>query len=484
MEEEDVVRMRLRPEFKERVTEQYAELYRTLRNLANKEQADVKLVALPEALKIRVISKGPPFTYFVLKPLQKFLHRIMRRQRMFALIGEEVSPEFLDKLLMGHPGLFHSLDYSSATDFLNPELSNVTVDEICSEIEAPDDIRLLFRKALTGHKVEGVPQLWGQLMGSVVSFIILCIVNAAAIRKSFEIMSGKECSLESIPACVNGDDGVVRAPAEFLPIWKDVASLCGLEPSVGKVYTHGTYLNINSTSFILRGDHLVHVPYVNMGLVKGMTRSGGVSKNVEDISDSTGRISSLGTRHHQLIESCPEKLQLAVHRLFIREHFELLSSLRLPWYVPEELGGVGLKSFREWTFSSQNVEDAHWHYVETESGARYGPSDQDLDCMEILRRRLIKSISTRRLPNSQPLQVRSAWYNRKGFTIPRAKHGQSMIDLQVSDNDIGFMDVASYYLAPSLITDVLDSRPLESLRRNERAWASLSRVTSQGYSLE
>jgi hypothetical protein len=484
MEEEDVVRVRLRPEFKEQVTEKYAELYRAVRRLANEEKANVKLVALPEALKIRVISKGPPFTYFVLKPLQKFLHRIMRNQRMFALIGSgDVTAEFLDEVFKGHDGLYHSLDYSSATDFLNPFLSNETAREICSEIGAPDDIRDLFLSALTGHLVEGLPQVWGQLMGSVISFIVLCIVNAAAIRKSYELLTKSESSLGGIPACVNGDDGAVKAPAEFLPIWKDVASLCGLEPSVGKVYTHESYLNINSTSFLEKEGRLTHVPYVNMGLVMGMTRSGGESHSTEDISDSVDRFGSLGARHHKLVESCPASLRLKAHELFIRKHWTLLKSVRLPWYVSESLGGVGLKPFREWQFKSDDVDDVSWHYYETDKGVRYGPSDQDQDCIEILNRGHFRSVSVRRLPTPQPIQVRNVWYTRKGFKIPRAKYGQPIVDLQISDSDIGFMDVATYYIAPSLVTQELSSRSRELLRANERAWAYLSKVTSQGFSL-
>jgi len=482
MEEEDVVQKTISQEFRKTVHDRYVALYETVRQRASVEVADVKLVALPEALKIRVISKGPALTYFTLKPVQKFLHRIMRKQRMFALIGETVSAKFLEQVLLPFTGQFHSLDYSSATDFLNPYLSEVAVDAICRVVDAPEDIRLLFKKALTGHTVEGDPQVWGQLMGSVVSFIILCLVNAAVIRKSLEFLHGQVLSLNEIPAVVNGDDGAVRAPAGFLPIWKDVASLCGLEPSVGKVYSHDTYLNINSTSFTLKGDHLVLVPYVNLGLIMGMTRSGGVNKGVEKVADEVDpRLGSIGARHHQLMESCPEDLRLSVHKLFVREHFELLKSVRLPWFVPEELGGVGLMPFKVWTFGD-NVEDASWSYLEVD-GVRYGPSDQDCDIMEILRSRTFRSVSTRKLPTAQPIQVRSVWYSRKGFDVPRTREGDS-VDLQISDSDIGFLDVSAYYLSPSLVATQLVSKSHEILRANERAWSYLSQKTSSGYSLD
>jgi hypothetical protein len=467
-EEEGIERLRLTKAFRLKVQSVYSDLYRNVRAHASEEVANVKLVALPEALKIRVISKGPAYTYFTLKPVQKFLHRIMRKQRMFALIGETVSAEFLDKVLLGHQGQFHSLDYSSATDFLNPRLSEVCVEEICNVVGIPDDIRRMFRKALTGHLVEGEPQVWGQLMGSVVSFIVLCLVNAAVIRKSYEFLTGREASLDSIPAVVNGDDGAVRAPSSFLPLWKDVASLCGLEPSVGKVYSHDTYLNINSTSFTLVKDHLTLVPYVNLGLVEGMTRSGGVDRSTNSVYNDE-RFGSLGSRHHALMESCPPSLRLEVHKMFVRKQYNLLSSVRIPWFVPEELGGIGLRPFKVWNFG-ENVEDASWSYLEDDS-VRYGPSDLDQDCMLALESKEFRSISCRRLPNSQPIQVRAVWSSRLGRPIR---------DCEMSESDIGFLDVASYYLAPSLVSEQLATNFNVVLRRNERAWDCLTRRVLRG----
>jgi len=474
MEEEDVVRSGISKVFRDRVKAIYTETYEAARRLAESEVADVKLVALPESLKIRVISKGPPFTYFVLKPVQKFLHTIMRKHRMFQLVGETVTAELLSEVLGSSQGILHSLDYSSATDFLNPFMSEVAVREICASVGMPADIEVLFLKALTGHTVEGEPQVWGQLMGSIVSFIILCIVNAAVIRYCLELSEGRQYSLDECPALVNGDDGAVRSHPEFIQVWKDLAALCGLEPSQGKVYSHPTYLNINSTSFVLRGSSFVHVPYVNMGLVMGMTRSGlGSSKQgVADLFDERGM--SLGARHHQLMESCPVELRLEVHRSFVRHNWKVLSSVRLPWFVPESCGGVGLRPFKVWSFGV-NVEDAEWSYLERD-GVRYGPSDQDSEIMKLLLNRKKSPVAVRRLSPSQPIQSRAVWYTRKGFHVPFGV-GIDSVDHQMSDSDIGFLDTAVYFLMPSLVKTAVAASSLEQLRSNERAWALLTKLT-------
>jgi len=477
MEEEDVVRTRLSPVFKERVKALYTETYEAARQLAKDEGADVKLVALPESLKIRVISKGPPLTYFVLKPVQKFLHRIMRKHPMFKLIGETVSEKLLNDCFASLPGYFHSLDYSSATDFLNPWISEQAVEEICASVGMPDDLRILFLRALTGHTVEGERQVWGQLMGSIVSFIILCLVNAAVIQFSLEIVEKREIPLDKCPALVNGDDGAVRSVMEFLPVWKDVASLCGLEPSQGKVYTSDHYLNINSTSFQLVDGLLRHVPYVNMGLLAGMKRAGAGKVGKGELFDSAEfQFSSLGARHHQLLESCPPALQKAVHRSFIHHHWSTLSTIGLPWFVPESCGGVGLKPFRVWNLA-EDIDEVSWSYYEDPvTGARWGPSDMDSDGVSLLRSRDRQVIPVRRIDPSQPVQVRNIWYRRCGFRIPSGPTVN--FDHQMSDEDIGFLDVSCYYLLPSLVAVASESTALVVLKANERAWGRLRKILS------
>lgn len=476
IEEEDVLRSQVSQVFKDRVRLLYTGTYETARRMAMDEVADVKLVALPESLKIRVISKGPPLTYFVLKPVQKFLHRILRQHPVFRLIGETVTPKLLNERFRGVSGLFHSLDYSSATDFLNPYLSGVAVDEICASVEMPDDLSHLFRKALTGHLVEGVPQVWGQLMGSIVSFPILCLVNAAVVRFAMEISEERVIPLADCTALVNGDDGAVRSGPEFLPVWKDVASLCGLEPSQGKVYSSPSYLNINSTSFVLKGDSLVHIPYVNMGLLKGMKRAGVQRQGLSDLFDTPEyQFASLGAKHHQLMESCPPRLRLAVHKAFVHENFSVLKSTGLPWFVPEKCGGVGLKPFRVYHFGETgDVDDMTWSYLESESGVRYGPSDIDSDGVKLLESSMRQTIPVRRIDPAQPIQVRNIWYRRCGFRVPSGPFVDQ--DHEMSDEDIGFMDVATYYLLPSLVAKSVESNAGSILRANERAWARLTRV--------
>jgi len=462
MEDEGNVVYKLTDSWKESVTRLYSEVYEKARSCAMDEEADVRLVALAEALKVRVISKGPALTYFVLKPVQKFLHRILRRKRVFALIGETVTPAFLSQVLTPRPrpeaegdNLFHSLDYESATDLLDPEVSTVIVDEICDTVGLPPDIRILFHKSLTGHKVEGEQQVWGQLMGSITSFIVLCLANAAVCRKSYEISTSTQLPLNKVPLVVNGDDGLVFGPPSFTPIWKSIAASAGLKPSVGKVYTHPVYMNINSTSFEFDEGVIRHIPYVNMGLVNGLQRSGGQVSAVQEETDVDGYGLSMGARHQQLLDTCPEHLTERVHEAFMRRNMDVLKKVRVPWYAPESLGGVGLRPLTRFV-GADDIDDCKVVTV-------HGLKEDDARALKALESPFYTGVRPSKVPNSQPILCRSVWSSRVGLT--RRSH------MKLLPHTEGFLDVATFFLLPRL---VMLQKPVstERLRQNERAWTS------------
>jgi hypothetical protein len=462
--------------YRARVDSIYREVYEKARILAMEEKADVKLVALAEALKVRVISKGPPLTYFALKPLQKFLHRIMRKQQCFQLIGTPTSTHILNDVMARGSGQFHSLDYQSATDLLDPEISNFVVQEICKVCKVPDDLTILFRKALTGHTVEGEPQLWGQLMGSVVSFIILCLVNAAVIQASYRITTGIDRNINDLPIMVNGDDGLVRAPPQFAIIWRDIASSVGLIPSVGKVYSHDSYCNINSTSYLFKDNEFQLIRYVNMGLVTGQTRASVGDKssgqNMQSVVDDLDHL-TVGARHHSLLDSCPSRLVNKVHGMFLKYNFKMLSGLRLPWYIPEKLGGVGLRPIIDYDYHADvngdiDVDLVTKSYHVTASGHRCGPSKLDVMIALSLRDKVHKSFVVSKVPTQQPIQARQVWQTR----IPETRN-RSLVE--ISESDQSFMDLSTFYLTPSLVMVEMDpAKRLTVLRHNERAWHSLT----------
>jgi len=472
-EEEEFRALKLSDTWKAAFKGHYRDIYEHVRREGVEEDLNVELVALAEALKVRVISKGPAYTYFLLKPVQKFFSKLLGKFDMFRLTRETVSTAFLNKKFASGEGLFHSLDYKSATDLLNPLCSLAAVDALAKCTQMPEDIHLLMRAALVGHKIEGETQVWGQLMGSVVSFVILCIVNAAVIRFSYELETGKRCSLRDCPAVVNGDDGLVRSGKHFLSIWEDVASVAGLKPSVGKVYSHETYLNINSTSYTFRDGRFLLAPYVNLGLLYGMQRSGGErtarqSKHAAlEKPNFDPRALSLGARHRILLASCPERLIPSVHQAFLAINRDLLSLFQdLPWYIPEEFCGLGLEPVKTYRLTD-DVDTSSVTY-------KYGPSPRDVAVAEYISEHPESNFATR-MPTDAPIQIRKVWttlipFNpRPQFVRRDVKDFRTQL-FDMSEDDIGFLDVATYYIAPTLVKMQIKKDPFAVLHKNQQVW--------------
>jgi hypothetical protein len=465
--EEETIPLKLNPAWAASFKQYYAQLYEEVRRKALGQSFDVKLVALAEALKIRVISKGPPLKYFLLKPVQKFLSRLLGRFKCFRLTRETVTSDYLTEFFKNFEGEFSSLDYSSATDLLNPSCSEQAARSLCEALECPPDIEEAFISALTGHTIEGVRQRWGQLMGSIISFVILCVVNGSVIRFSYELTVGRRVSLKNLPATINGDDGLVRAPHEFIAIWKDVAAVAGLIPSIGKVYVHQTYANINSTSFEWTGSAFRKIHYVNMGLVVGYQRSSSTSSPGEAFDLIDERHASIGSRHRALIESCPFDRRIDVHRAFLKFNKDLLSHLTgIPWYVPEEYGGLGLHPIVDSSTLGGDVDDVVY---------LYGPTPWELEAVDWLSNHP-GSRMTRRLPTSAPIQVRNVWTSLLPFRNRQFNSRKSLSlpdKYDMTEQDIGLLDVSAYYVVPSLVARAVVRPGLPILRRNQRAWKRL-----------
>jgi len=472
----DNIAFKLSENYQDRVRYRYKTVYDSVRKAAAHEVTNVSLVSLAEPLKVRTISKGPPLKYFLLHPLQKLLHKSLRNSRQFALTGEPVSVEYLTGMFCGalaSGSKFISADYSAATDNLNPVLSMHCVRIISQWINLPPDLESYFEEALTGHFIEYEGygrrrQLWGQLMGSIVSFPILCIVNFAVCLISWRetVGFGKSFPMKSAPITINGDDALFPGNDDTYALWKSVALMAGLEPSVGKVYYSSNYLNINSTSYKVVNGILLHIPYVNMGLMMGIKRSG---KKVG--LDEAFSIDSIGAKCRDLINLSPWRLRFRVLRCFIRKNLKLLLSMHVPWFIPESLGGVGLPA----QYKTFCVDDP---VVINYEGVRFGPSRMDrIGARLLLNGMMGKSVQHISAP--QPVITRPLWLSR--VNLPKEKlhivgpvHG-FLKKCLTSFNDVaGFLDVAMFYLHPSEVLGESDvAQGMRALRSNERTWSCI-----------
>lgn len=340
-------------------------------------------VALAEALKTRVITKGPPYLQTFLKPLQRKMWKVLKDHPTFVLTGTPITEKIVHSAIganLGKDQSFLSVDYSDATNEIYSWCSEVCLMAVSASLDLlPDEIEA-FQAALTGHELElthepprdstgaaqechlgsskgtfnlgecthTAPQRRGQLMGSIVSFPILCLVNAAICRWALELSTGRRMRLTDCPLLINGDDAVMRMNSLGRTAWERIASFCGLNPSPGKVYFSDTFLNMNSTTFYyhregyygFRGDRggnriccYERAEDVNMGLLYGFVRSSAQTNSDEG--------SLVGARCRELVERSPGWMAEYLIGRYIHLHRKSLPD-GIPWFIPEQFGGIGL----------------------------------------------------------------------------------------------------------------------------------------------
>jgi len=395
--------LRITPASKTDFTRAFSQLYWRIMKAAQMELPVVIPLGLAEPLKVRVITKGPPLLYTALKPLQRFMHSVLRKHPCFKFIGEPVTSAKLWQRLgssLKDEEQFVSADYEDSTNTLKSWVSEVIADEICNQVGIQGLEKTLFIDSLIGHtflpppiaepKTESenkfnkmlahavanpqdrlpdeivdklIHQQHGQLMGSITSFPILCIANATICRWAMECAKGSIMKLNNMPLTINGDDAAFKTTESGYAYWQQIAEFSGMKESIGKTFVSRFFVNINSTNFIynrenarpvstrrmtynekgedveefiVRYNPFHPVQYINMGLLLGLKRSVGFDSRQET------PYGSLGSRYRALMEASPLKCKEMVSKKFFDHNRDLIDAARLPYKIPEWLGGLGL----------------------------------------------------------------------------------------------------------------------------------------------
>jgi len=466
------------------LTRRFAQFWWRLLGLATKEEPLVDPVALAEALKIRVITKGPPFRQTAMRAIWKTMHSRLRSHRVFQLIGKPVSRKVLHDTLgakLGPQQEFISGDYEAATDNLESWVSEAIAERIADRLKLGAPERRLLRESLTGHifSVNGTPTLQrrGQLMGSITSFPVLCVANAALCRWAMELGEERVIPLSQAALLINGDDCLMKADQKTYKYWQRITSFAGLKESLGKTYRSRSWAEINSTLYefnpedpvrehVTIGNRTVErecpyrlVPYVNMGLYKGLQRSGGRV----NLRNQANPNSTIGARARGLMEFCPGELRSRVMQGFIKSHREVMEKTRLPWYIPEWLGGLGIPTFHDW--------NGVWH----------GPSKLDLR----IAHKIIIHWSSRR-----PISLAGTETNWKTWELAQKKLPQP-VGSPVENESTALFRELSNRAAISLLFDsdykledlykVIEAgkRVSGAIRRNAKLWSPRSEVNQR-----
>lgn len=279
---------------------------------------DLDLAAVPacilEPMKIRMITKPSIGLHSRMHGVQKKLWRAIRshKSNAFPLIGETLDRDHLYKFQTGWQvgSKMCSGDYSAATDNLKSGVTQAITEELMTPLffEKPKlylnilnslkGVRILQTQTVLPKWPEGsgfenyqfdlkdFDQTNGQLMGHVLSFLVLCVANYCCYWLSIEKHLGRDVNWREIdeiaPVLINGDDILFRSiNDDHYSVWyNECLPLFGFEPSVGKNFYNDRFFQINSELFRIDSvmlDHeqayrvivkdFVKIPYVNFGLL-------------------------------------------------------------------------------------------------------------------------------------------------------------------------------------------------------------------------
>jgi len=160
------------------------------------------------------------------------------------------------------PGeVFVSGDYESATDNLNGNVQKEVLRLVLQQCRhVPPGILRLAMKSLDQELTVDEPTCHrefhmqtGQLMGSLLSFPLLCLINFIVFKYYVR---------REVPLRVNGDDIVARCTPDELNKWKQGVERFGLTLSEGKTMVDRTYFTLNSTLFSASESKVKLVPFI------------------------------------------------------------------------------------------------------------------------------------------------------------------------------------------------------------------------------
>lgn len=280
----------------------------------------VRVEPILEPLKVRTITAGSG-EVFCLKPFQMAMWRALGDYPQFCLThGTKNLFSAISRIYEASDStdVWISGDYSAATDSFPIEASKALLEGILTQIPHEPTKRwamkeisphLLVYPKWTG--LEPVLQKSGQLMGSLLSFPLLCLLND---------MTAESIGLTSNQYLINGDDILMRCPRSLYPEWKEKVQEFGLTLSLGKNYIHEDYGTVNS-QLIFRSEVL----------------SSGKQKLID--------------RHSEVLGECLRDLDIVmsetsapdVHKFFKEINREKLSRTVRSISVPVSHGGLAFR---------------------------------------------------------------------------------------------------------------------------------------------
>jgi hypothetical protein len=347
---------------------------------------EVSVVALQEPFKIRTISIADGPATAAGTPLQKTWHRKMRKLNCFGLIGGIPVSEAVRVFSFDDGLSFVSGDYSAATDRLSLLATKRILARLLQRVALPIGLRERLEDSLTSSVLdysrtletfrgkipdalyesirvpEKVQQTNGQLMGNILSFPILCLVNLASYLLALtrydgshpDILNDRKIveqglergwltpfELDRFRVLINGDDILFKADIPLYQSWRRTIVEFGLELSVGKNYFSERFFTVNSELYTAEG--FTRRPWWG-GLLTDILRMRNELKWYTGVDVLTGDLRQIlpKIQSHFLLSISPEHKSVASD-IWLENYAPMMEAYSgLNWFLPVEMGGMGL----------------------------------------------------------------------------------------------------------------------------------------------
>jgi hypothetical protein len=330
--------------------------------LLNRKALAVKVVAIPEPGKFRIITKGDGYLYSILQPLQGALLSSWKTFYASTMLDDDLS-ERINQIDQSLPDLdfWCSVDYEAATDLIKRAATLAVYLNLTGIPLFTEGLVSLFpgtviypqkfadtedgrRVPLPAEKITGVE---GQLMGHPLSFPILCTVNIAVYHCALDrwVALGHKVSeyegkrrfkildLAWNKVLVNGDDMVFKCERGFYEVFLETASAAGFKISVGKNFLSPDTCMINSQLFRRKNNRMKRFGYLNLKIVTG--------HNLKD-GDSDAIPTQLSRSLNDMVKRC-KWTRCVIPETMNRWSDDFYGKCYRPnWYLPVHLGGLGV----------------------------------------------------------------------------------------------------------------------------------------------
>jgi hypothetical protein len=216
-----------------------------------------RAVAIETAGKHRIVTV-PDGNMSLLRPLHTIMYNHLSKNS-WILRGDAKSRKFKE-FSTTEGEVFVSGDYESATDNLHQEVQKEILRLVlqqCSHV--PNGVRQMAMNSLSlllNSREDPTPveQTCGQMMGNLLSFPLLCLVNYLCFKYFIP--------RDDVPVRINGDDIVFRSTEAEYNTWREGVVRSGLVLSEGKTMVDKRCFTLNSCLFYSEKEGVRGLPFL------------------------------------------------------------------------------------------------------------------------------------------------------------------------------------------------------------------------------